>query len=346
MALLSGDTLVVNAGSTSLKLTVVASDDESRTVASLADASPVDAVGHRVVHGGEQFSEPTLIDDAVLSALTELIELAPLHNAAAVEAIRSARDALPDVPHVAVFDTAFHQTLPEVAYTYLIPARFRERGIRRYGFHGLSIQWVAERIRVPRLVVCHLGGGSSVTALRAGRSVDTTMGFTPLEGVPMATRAGPLDPGALLYLLRHGVPLAELDHALEHESGLTALAGSGDMKRLERTDSPEARLALEIYCYRIAQAVGAMATALGGLDALAFTAGVGENSAHVRADICERLGLLGVVLDQGANEAARGDARIDAAPSSVAVHVVTAHEDIVVARAVRRRCAPGRGGAG
>ena len=335
MALLTGDVLVLNAGSTSLKLTVVGEDDTSRMIASLAAAPAVTAVGHRIVHGGERFSAPTVVDDIVLEELTELTELAPLHNTPAIEAIAQARAALPDATHVAVFDTAFHSSLPAVAKTYLLPARYRERGIRRFGFHGLSVQWVSERIAVPRLVVCHLGGGSSVTAVRDGRSVDTTMGFTPLEGVPMATRAGSVDPGALLYLLRHGVALAELDNALEHESGLTALAGTGDVATLEQSDTPAARLALEIYCYRIAQSVAAMATALGGLDALAFTAGVGEHSSRVRADICARLAFLGLDLDSEANTHADGDAEIAATSSSVRIHVVTAREDVVVARAVR-----------
>jgi acetate kinase len=335
VASLIGDVLVVNAGSTSLKLSVVGADDASRPVASLVDAPRVEAVGHRVVHGGERFTEPTLIDGAVLSALTELIELAPLHNAPAVEAIETARAGLPAAAHVAVFDTAFHKTLPDVAKTYLLPGRFRERGIRRYGFHGLSVQWVAERVPVPRLVVCHLGGGSSVTAVLDGCSVDTTMGFTPLEGVPMATRAGSLDPGSLLYLLRHGVSLDELDRALEYESGLTALAGTGDVARLEADESPEAKLALDVYCYRIAQAIAAMAVALGGLDALAFTAGVGEHSAALRSVICRRVEFLGISVDEAMNRSVIGDARISASSSNVGVHVVHAREDVVVARAVR-----------
>lgn len=335
MALLNGDVLVVNAGSTSLKLSVVGIDDVPRPVASLAGAPRIDVVGHRVVHGGARFSAPTLIDDAVLAELTALIELAPLHNAPAVDAINAARKALPDATHIAVFDTAFHKTLPEVASTYLLPARFRERGVRRYGFHGLSVQWVAERVAVPRLVVCHLGGGSSVTAVRDGQSVDTTMGFTPLEGVPMATRAGSVDPGALLYLLRHGVSLEELDRALEHESGLTALAGTGDVAELEADTSLEAELALGVYCYRIAQAIAAMTVSLGGLDALAFTAGVGEHSAAVRFAICRQLAFLGICLDESANASAGGDAEVGASSSSVRVHVVTAREDVVVARAVR-----------
>jgi len=335
VAVLSGDVLVVNAGSTSLKLSVVDDTERSRPVASIADAS-VDLVGHRVVHGGETFSAPTLIDDAVVESLSRLIELAPLHNAAAVKAIEDARRVLPDAAHIAVFDTAFHHTLPDVARTYLLPARFRARGIRRYGFHGLSVQWVAERLRVPRLVVCHLGGGCSVTAVLDGRSIDTTMGFTPLEGVPMATRAGSLDPGALLYLLRHGVSLAELDDALEHKSGLTALAGSGDIAALEQDTSPQTQLALAIYSYRIAQAVAAMTTALGGIDALAFTAGVGEHSARVRADICAHLSFLGVLIDDAANNELRGEGDIAARTSGARVHVVTAREDAVIARAVRK----------
>lgn len=335
MALLNGDVLVVNAGSTSLKLSVVGTDDVPRPVASLAGAPRIAVVGHRVVHGGARFSAPTLIDDAVLAELTALIELAPLHNAPAIDAINAARKALPDATHIAVFDTAFHKTLPEVASTYLLPARFRERGVRRYGFHGLSVQWVAERVAVPRLVVCHLGGGSSVTAVRDGQSVDTTMGFTPLEGVPMATRAGSVDPGALLYLLRHGVSLDELDQALEHESGLTALAGTGDVAVLEADTSPEAELALGVYCYRIAQAIAAMTVSLGGLDALAFTAGVGEHSAAVRFAICRQLAFLGICLDESANASAGTDTEVSASSSSVRIHVVTAREDVVVARAVR-----------
>ena len=335
MAVLSGDVLVVNAGSTSLKLSIVGTDERSRPLTSLADAPRVAAVGHRVVLGGERFTEPTLIDNDVLADLTELIELAPLHNAPAVQAIRAARTTLPDAAHIAVFDTSFHKTLPDVARTYLLPTRFRERGIRRYGFHGLSVQWVAERVPVPRLVVCHLGGGSSVTAVRDGRSVDTTMGFTPLEGVPMATRAGPLDPGSLLYLLRHGVLLDELDRALEHESGLTALGGTGDVATLEADTSPQAQLALDIYCYRVAQAVAAMAVALGGLDALAFTAGVGEHSSGLRSAICRRLDFLGISVDEALNRTAGSETQISATSSSVRVHVVAAREDVVVARAVR-----------
>jgi acetate kinase len=336
VAVLTDDVLVVNAGSTSLKLSVIGLDDGSRPVASLDDVPPVAAIGHRIVHGGDRFSDPVRIDESVVAGLESLVELAPIHNRAALDAIRKARDLYPGTPHVAVFDTAFHRTLPEVARTYALPERFRARGIHRFGFHGLSVQWASEQVRVERLVVCHLGGGSSVTAVKDGASIDTTMGFTPLEGVPMATRAGSIDPGALLYLLRHGVSLEELDQALEQESGLLALAGSSDVAALEASASSEARLALELYGYRVAQAVASMATALGGLDALVFTAGVGEHAASVRAGICGRLAFLGVVLDDAANEAAgRRSTEISAARSPVAVHVIAAREDAVVARAVR-----------
>jgi len=329
------DVLVVNAGSTSLKLSLVDSDDRSRNVDSLAESPEVDAIGHRVVHGGEKFFTPTPIDDAVTAELTSLLELAPLHNAPALAAITEARARFPATTQVAVFDTAFHRTIPAVARTYALPRRFRDRGIRRFGFHGLSIAWAAEQVQVDRLVVCHLGGGVSVTAVAGGRSIDTTMGFTPLEGVPMGTRSGSVDPGALVYLLRHGVGLDELDHALEHESGLLGLAGSDDVSVLAGDPSPDAVLALDIYCYRVAQAVAAMTVSLGGLDALVFTAGVGEHSPRVREQVCARLDYLDVSLDEAANDSLSGEGAIHAAASSVQVRVVHAREDVVVARAVR-----------
>jgi acetate kinase len=244
-----------------------------------------------------------LLDDDVKQAIAELSSLAPLHNTPALAAIEEAKRALPDVPHVAVFDTAFHGTIPVEAATYAVPARWREDwGIRRYGFHGLAVQSVAEQVPSKRLVACHLGGGCSVTAVLDGRSVDTTMGFSPLEGVPMATRSGSVDPGALLYLLRErGLSVDELDGALEHESGLAALRG---------LDDP---LGFSVFTYRVAQAAAAMAVALGGLDALAFSGGVGENRADVRDAVAERLKSL-------------GDFRVE---------VVLAREDRVIARAVR-----------
>jgi len=278
-----------------------------------------------------------VIDDGVERRLAAATELAPLHNTPALEAIREARAQLPDIPHVAVFDSAFHETIPEEAATYALPARVRDDwGIRRFGFHGLSVQWASEQVRVTRLVVCHLGGGCSVTAVRDGRSVDTTMGFTPLEGVPMATRAGSVDPGALLYLLRHHLTLDELDRMLEHESGLAGLSGlSGDVEELERSEQPAAALALNVFAYRVATAVGALAVALGGLDALVFTAGIGEHSPRVRAAVCARLGFLGVELDDSANEGAEPDATISPEGASPRVLVLRAREDLVAARAAR-----------
>ena len=294
--------LVVNAGSTSLKLAVVDEDGEARQVDGF-EAAGVEAVGHRVVHGGPRFREAALLDDDVVAAIEELRPLAPLHNAPALAAIRDAQRGLPDVPHVAVFDTAFHATLPPAASTYAVPARWREEwGVRRYGFHGINVSWVASQVRVARLCVCHLGGGCSVTAVLDGSSVDTTMGLTPLEGVPMATRAGSVDPGALFYLQReHGLTFEELDRALEHDAGLAALGG---------LDEP---LGFEVYTYRIACAVGAAAVALGGLEAIAFTAGVGENRPDVRDAIASRVAFLGA-----------------------AVHVVPAREELVIAREARR----------
>ena len=304
------------------------------------DAVPdgVTAVAHRVVHGGRRFRDPVLIDDEVVRQLAAAVELAPLHNAPALAAIEQARAALPDLPHVAVFDSAFHGTIPPEAATYALPARAREEwGIHRYGFHGLSVQWASELVRVPRLIVCHLGGGCSVTAVRDGRSVDTTMGFTPLEGVPMATRAGSVDPGALLYMLEHHLTREELDRMLEHESGLLGLSGiSGAVRELERSEADGARLALSVFAYRVALAVGAMTTAVRGLDALVFTAGIGEHSAVVRSAVCERLGHLGVALDADANETAILDATISAPASSVRVVVIRAREDLIAARTARQ----------
>ncbi len=337
-----GAILVVNAGSTSLKLSVVSDDDSTRPISSLdaVAAADLQAVAHRVVHGGPLFTDPVVIDASVRQAIHDLEALAPLHNAPALRGIAEATSSHPDVPHVAVFDTAFHATIPPEAATYAIPQAWREEwGIRRYGFHGLSVQWSAERVPVRRLVVCHLGGGCSVTAVLDGRSVDTTMGFTPLEGVPMATRSGSIDPGALLYLLRERRLDAEaLDHVVNFEAGLTGLAGTGDMSEIGRraeTGDPEATLALEVFAYRVASAVAAMSVATGGLDALAFTAGIGERSALMRARVCDRLGFLGVTLDADANADAEPNAELAAPGSLVRVVVIGAREDLVAARAAR-----------
>jgi acetate kinase len=297
--------LVVNAGSTSLKLSLVDGDD-SRPVASFDVEA--DAVAHRIVHGGDRFREPVVIDDAVVVELERLVELAPLHQTPALVALSDARRALPGVPHVAVFDTAFHATLPPVASTYAVPESL---GIRRFGFHGLAVQSVAEQVPVARLVVCHLGGGSSVTAVLDGRSIETTMGFTPLDGVPMATRSGSVDPGAVVYLARR-IGADELGRVLELESGLTALSGlSGDVRELEA--DPRGGFALDVFAYRVAQGVAACVVALGGLDVLAFSGGIGEHSARVRDGVVERLTFLG----------------------PFEVRVVEAREDLVAARAAR-----------
>jgi acetate kinase len=333
----AGLILVVNAGSTSLKLSVVAADETTEPVGSLTEAPAVEAVAHRVVHGGTRFRDPVQIDDEVRDQLQTLAELAPLHMAPALEAIDEARRALPDVPHVAVFDTAFHTTIPAEASTYALPRRWREDwGVRRYGFHGLSVAWSAERVPVARLVVCHLGGGCSVTAVLEGRSVDTTMGFSPLEGVPMATRPGSIDAEIPLYLLRHGYcTVDELERELEHGSGLLALGGSARVEELESSTAPEARLALAVFAHQVSGAVARMAASLGGLDAIVFTAGVGEGSAFVRSEVCARLGFLGVELDPEANDAARPDADVASSGSRVRVWVVRAREEIVAARAAR-----------
>jgi acetate kinase len=321
-----------------LKLSLVAGDDTTTNLDALERApGDIAAVAHRVVHGGLTFRDPVVIDDDVERRLAAVTELAPLHNTPALGAIRRARERLPGVPHVAVFDSAFHATIPDDASTYALPARVREEwGIRRFGFHGLSVQWASEQVPVDRLVVCHLGGGCSVTAVSAGRSVDTTMGFTPLEGVPMATRPGSVDPGALLYLLRHHLELEELDRLLEQESGLAGLSGlSGDVAELERAGDPGAELALGVFTYRVATAIGAMAVALRGMDALVFTAGIGENSARVRADVCGHLGFLGVELDLEANDSAQPDVTISRRGAHPRVVVLHAREDLVAARAAR-----------
>lgn len=344
--------LTVNAGSTSLKLHLVDESGQSEPLEEIewADRRRVEAVAHRVVHGGATFREPVLIDAEVREQIFELEPLAPLHNAPALAGIERAQAALPDVPHVAVFDSAFHKTIPTEASVYPLPARWREQwGIRRYGFHGLSVAWCARRVpelltrsaEGLRLVVCHLGGGCSVSAVRDGRSSDTTMGFSPLEGVPMATRSGSVDPGALIYLMReHGIGVEELEHVLNLDSGLRGLSGgSGDMLELEEAaerGDADAELAIDVFAHRVAGAVAAMATAIAGLDALAFTAGIGENSALVRDRICQRLRFLGVELDRGRNQAAEPeDRQLTASGSPVRVLAIRAREELVAAEAAR-----------
>jgi acetate kinase len=343
-----GTILVVNAGSTSLKLHAVEADSKSVSVDSFAHApAGIVAVAHRVVHGGSRFRDPVVIDKEVREQIRDLVSLAPLHNAPALEAIDAAQRALPHVPHVAVFDTSFHRTIPPEAAEYAVPLAWREQwGIRRYGFQGLSVEWCAQRVPellgrpVDRLVVCHLGGGSSVSAVLAGRSVDTTMGFTPLEGVPMTTRSGSVDPGALIYMLREGhLDVDSLDHALNFDSGINGLAGvSGGMIDVERragSGDAEAGLALRVMVHRLAAAVAAMAASAGGLDALAFTAGIGEGSALVRERLSARLSFLGVDLDSEKNENAAPDCDVAKKNSPVRILVVRAREELIAARAAR-----------
>jgi acetate kinase len=307
------------------------------------------AVGHRVVHGGDRFTAPVLIDDDVISAIDELTPLAPLHNPSNLAGIRLARDLYPDVPQIAVFDTAFHSTMPPVAYRYALPSELTDRlGIRRYGFHGTSHAYVsrlaAEHLARPpaelKLITLHLGNGASVAAVDGGRSIDTSMGMTPLEGLVMGSRSGDLDPAIVVYLQREGgLSVDEVDALLNRSSGLKGLAGSNDVRTLvARADAGDAiaEQALEVFCYRIRKYVGAYAVALGRLDALVFTAGVGQNSARIRADVCAGLELLGIRLDPALNDAGASKPgqswTISTPDSRVPVLVVPTNEELEIAQ--------------
>lgn len=312
--------------------------------------SEIQAVGHRVVHGGEHYRQSVLIDDTVKAAIADLAELAPLHNPAALQGIEAAQAALPGVPQVAVFDTAFHATIPPANAHYAVPYDwYTQWGIRRYGFHGISHAYCAGRaaellgrpLEELRLVTCHLGNGCSITAIQQGHSIQTTMGFTPLEGLMMGTRSGSVDPGALLYLLRHkGLTPEQLEHQLQEESGLKGISGlSSDMRvLLEAADKghERAQLALEMYTARIREAIGAMTAVLGGLDALVFTAGVGEHAASIRQAACAPLGYLGITLDQERNANCQPDAEISSPAAQVRVLVIQTREDLLVAQETRR----------
>jgi acetate kinase len=301
------------------------------------------AVGHRIVHGGE-FSAPVRITSAVRSRISALGELAPLHNPPGLEALAAAESALPQVPHVAVFDTAFHATLPAAAYTYPLPHSWTYTwGIRRYGFHGLSHSYCATRAaelfgrhsEELRLVICHLGHGCSASAVLRGRSVDTTMGFTPLDGLMMATRSGAVDPGILTHVqLSHGLTAAQVEEALNHRSGLLGISRvSGDMREVlaaRRDGNERARLAVDVYAHRVRQAIGGLAVTLGGVDALVFTGGVGENSAEVRAAICRGLECLGLELDADANAVCRPDADVSRRATGARILVLSAREDVAM----------------
>ena len=304
------------------------------------------AIGHRVVHGGARFAEPVVIDDDVLAAIRELVPLAPLHNPANLEGIRSARDCFPDVPQVAVFDTAFHQTLPAAAHTYAVPALWRKRHqVRRYGFHGTSHRYVSRRTadllgRAPEdcnVIVLHLGNGASACAVQGGRSIDTSMGLSPLEGLVMGTRSGDVDPALGAYLARvAGLDAVAYDEALNTRSGLLGLGGTSDLRELEQRRArgdADADLAFAVMVHRLRKYVGAYAVVLGRVDAIAFTGGIGENSARVRAAVLEGLGVLGVVLDAEANADGPRERRVTTAGSRVAAWVVPTDEELEIARA-------------
>jgi acetate kinase len=356
--------LVVNAGSSSLKLRLLGDGDEIVHSADLPAlgaqaASPalseaisalgsVDGVGHRIVHGGSEFAGAVLVDPGVVERLEALTDLAPLHQPKSLMALRVVTSLLPDAPAVACFDTAFHRSIPAAAATYALPAEWRQRfDLRRFGFHGLSHGYASSRtadvlgrpLETLRIVTCHLGAGASLAAVAAGRSVDTTMGFTPLDGLVMATRSGSLDPGLLLWLEEHvGTPPSELADTLQHRSGLLGLSGTSDMRELiRRVDSGDGRaqLGLDVYLHRLRAGIASMAAAMGGIDALAFTGGVGENSSRVRELAVHGLAFLGMQLDEAANLGCEGDGVISTGSSAVAVLAIAAREDLQISKQTR-----------
>ena len=311
----------------------------------IGDASEVAAVGHRVVHGGEEFTASVTITPEVEETIERLAPLAPLHNPPNLAGIRAAKDTFPDVPHVAVFDTTFHRSMPDYAYIYGIPYRFYAgQHIRRYGFHGTSFRFVAQRtaqlMGVPKerldAILCHLGNGCSMAAVKQGRSVDTTMGLTPLEGLLMGTRSGDIDPGVLFHLMRtDGMSPAQVEKMLNKESGLLGISGiSNDQRPLEEAmeTNPRARLAMQVFAYRVKKYVGAYYAVLNGADALVFTGGIGEKGVLSRRDICSGMEALGIRLDEAANAACRGEGRISAPDSKVQIWVVPTNEELMIAR--------------
>ena len=315
-------------------------------LAQLKGQAPI-AIGHRVVHGGPGFGAPVLVDDAILAELEALVPLAPLHQPNNLAPIREVRRRYPQMAQVACFDTAFHRNHPEVADRFAIPDEFYRAGVRRYGFHGLSYEYIAGRLAEldpalagGRVVVCHLGSGASMCAIHAGRSVDSTMGFTAVDGLPMGTRTGQLDPGVVLYLVQNrGYGAKELERFLYHDGGLKGLSGvSNDMRDLEASDAPGAKLAINYFVYRIARETGALAAAMRGIDALVFTAGIGEHSRRVRAEVTARLDWLGAELDAEAN--ATDGQTISTPASRLKVMVLPTDEELMIARHTLRVVRP------
>ena len=312
--------------------------------ASISDLGDIDCVGHRVVHGGTQYQASVMVDAEVKQAIADLIPLAPLHNPANLKGIELMETLLGDIPQVAVFDTAFHHTLPEVAAIYPGPYAWKEQGIRRYGFHGISHQFCSQRaaqllgkdLSELRLIVCHLGNGASLTAVKNGRSIDTTMGFTPLDGVMMGTRSGAVDPGILIHLMKQGYSADQLDRMLNKESGLKGLSGiSHDLRQVQQAiaqGNPQAKLAFDIYIHRLKSCLGSMIMSLEGLDCLVFTAGLGEHSAELRSRVCQGLKFLGLELDEGKNRRSPQDEDIATESSAVRVLVISTQEDWAIAQ--------------
>ncbi len=297
------------------------------------------AAGHRIVHGGAQFIQPVRLDEAAIDALEKLSPLAPLHQPHNISVIRAVAKLRPDLAQIGCFDTAFHATMSATTRRFALPRAFEEEGVRRYGFHGLSYEYIAGRLRevAPReaggrIIAAHLGNGASLCALQNGRSVDTTMGFTALDGLMMGTRCGALDPGVPLYLMRrHGMDAAALEDLFYNRSGLLGVSGvSADMRALSASAEPRAREAIDLFVFRIAREIGALAASLGGLDGLVFTAGIGENSPEIRRLVCARTAWLGLTLDETANRSAEG--RISTADSRVAAWVIPTDEEIIIAR--------------
>ena len=312
----------------------------------ISELSAIDAVGHRIVHGGEKFAGSVVITDEVIAAIEECNDLAPLHNPANLIGISACRALMPNVPMVAVFDTAFHQTMPKEAYLYGLPYEYYEQyKVRKYGFHGTSHSFVSARLiellgkqnAESKVIVCHLGNGSSITAVKDGKSVDTSMGFTPLDGLIMGTRSGSLDPAIVQYLAgKLSVSLDEVLSILNKKSGVAGVSGvSSDFRDLDqasRDGNERADIALKMFAYRTAQFVGAYAASLNGVDAIAFTAGIGENNAKMREEICTYLGYLGVELDPAANAVRGEEIRISTEQSKVAVYVIPTNEELAIAR--------------